>query len=158
MKVLSLKQPWASLIGIGAKKWETRSWKPSIAMHYLLQKDGMLIHSSAKFGKMEVGLMTFPPFSQYREKIGSFPLGRIICWVRVGRIIPTTQWLDDNRLSVYTVNAEEREFGNYESARWAWEITEVIKLENSIPARGALSLWDYDERIPDLLITNPSNL
>lgn len=27
MKVLSVLQPWASLIAIGAKRYETRSWR-----------------------------------------------------------------------------------------------------------------------------------
>lgn len=152
MKVLSLKQPWASLVAIGAKKWETRSWKPSTAMHYILQNDGMLIHSSAKFGKMEAGLMTFPPFAQYRDEIGAFPLGNIICWVRVGRIIPTSDWLEEFKQHKHTYPWEEREFGNYESGRWAWELTELVKFDNPIPAKGALSLWDhYGERIPELL-------
>lgn len=153
MKVLSLKQPWASLVAIGAKKWETRSWKPSPAMHYILQHDGILIHSSAKIGKMEAGLMTFPPFAQHRDEIGAFPLGKIVCWVRVGRIIPTTQWLEDNQPDIYAINTEEREFGNYESGRWAWELTELVKFDNPIPAKGALSLWDYYEQLSPELLT-----
>src|SRR4051812_42520238 len=42
VKVLSLTQPWASLVAIGAKQIETRSWRT----HY---RGPLLIHASAGF-------------------------------------------------------------------------------------------------------------
>ena len=31
MKALTLLQPWASLVAIGVKRWETRAWRTSYA-------------------------------------------------------------------------------------------------------------------------------
>lgn len=147
MKVLTLRQPWASLVVIGAKKWETRSWKPSPTMIYLLQKDGLLIHSSAKFESLHRGLMTFPPFTKYLDEIGSFPLGKIIGFVKLGRVLTTKDWAAEFKPELQ-YPYEEQEFGNYESGRWAWELTNLIKFDIPIPAKGSLSFWDYNDRIP----------
>lgn len=43
-KVLTLTQPWATLVAIGAKKIETRSWNTSY-------RGELLIHAAAGFGK-----------------------------------------------------------------------------------------------------------
>ena len=44
MKVLTLKQPWATLVAEGIKKYEFRSWKT----HY---RGKILIHTSQKIEK-----------------------------------------------------------------------------------------------------------
>jgi hypothetical protein len=41
MKVLSLLQPWATLVMIGAKQFECRTWKTA-------HRGPMVIHASAK--------------------------------------------------------------------------------------------------------------
>ena len=48
MKVISLWQPWASLVVLGHKKIETRGFKPSLAMQHILKTEGFLIHASKK--------------------------------------------------------------------------------------------------------------
>jgi hypothetical protein len=43
VKALSLWQPWASLIAVGAKRFETRSWQTS-------HRGPLLIHAAQKWG------------------------------------------------------------------------------------------------------------
>ena len=139
MRVLTLQQPWASLVVMGAKKWETRSWKPSNAMRHLIQMHDLLIHSSAKFDWQHRNLLTFPPFKKYLPNADALPLGAILGYVSVGRIITTEHWLKEN-----PGYPEEQAMGNYSSGRWAWEFTKAVQWEFPIQAKGSLSLWEYD--------------
>jgi hypothetical protein len=40
---------------------------------------------------------------------------------------------------------QERAFGNYHEGRWAWVLGNVRRLGDPIPAKGALSLWEWPE-------------
>lgn len=43
------------------------------------------------------------------------------------------------------ISDTEYYLGNYEKGRYAWEIDKVAKLSRPIPAKGKLSLWDWEE-------------
>lgn len=146
MKTLSLLQPWASLIAIGAKKWETRSWKPSAAMLYVIREKGLLIHASAKFDYQNKGLLTYPPFCAFLKNPDECPVSAIIAKVRIGRVIPTMDWVEEFKPHKNPDAATERAFGNYNSGRWAWEILDVEALETPVPAKGSLSIWEFSGR------------
>lgn len=140
MRVLTLQQPWASLVIIGAKKWETRGWKPSVAMLHILREDGLLIHASQKFDRQHQNLLTYPPFKQYFPDWEALPLGAILGYVNMGRVITTSQWVEENPNF-----PDEQAFGNYSSGRWAWQFTKAVQWEFPIQAKGSLSLWEYGE-------------
>ena len=46
MKAISIHQPWASLIALGEKHYETRNWKPQ-------HRGPIIIHASKSFSKAE---------------------------------------------------------------------------------------------------------
>lgn len=148
MKALSLLQPWASLIMVGAKKWETRSWRPSKETLYRLRNTRLLIHASAKYDKQNKGLLTFPPFCGFLNYADNLPTGAIIGSVVIGRVISTIDWIAEFNPAKNNDAAVEKAFGNYNGGRWAWELLSVRKFEYPIPAKGSLSLWEYNEGIP----------
>jgi hypothetical protein len=43
-----------------------------------------------------------------------------------------------------TGNLREREFGDYESGRYAWILLNVKPLLKPIPAKGAQRLWNWE--------------
>lgn len=57
MRAITLMQPWASLIALGAKRYETRSWKT----HY---RGPLAIHSSRDFSKASRALCHCEPFAR----------------------------------------------------------------------------------------------
>lgn len=155
MKVLSLLQPWAtatmtpSNIGpFAIKSWETRSWKPNPENLKRIQTEGMLIHASKKITKAQRSLLLDWPFNLHRE-LRELPTGQIIGWVQVGRILTTTQWMNEIRIQDRDDErwAEEEMFGNYNPGRYAWELLKFEKFKDPIPATGSLNLWDYEPEI-----------
>ena len=49
MKALSLTQPWAELVVLGEKQWETRSWRTS-------HRGRIAIHAAKKFPAWAIDL------------------------------------------------------------------------------------------------------
>ena len=141
MLTLSLRQPYASLIIHGLKKFETRSWRPGERNRRILERDGLLIHAGQN--KKSAPLMGMPPFSNYLSQIGTMQYGFIIGRCRVGRIIRTEEWLKEFQPRPGSPWFEEWAFGDFHPGRYAWEIIEPEVFATPIPCRGKLSLFDY---------------
>jgi hypothetical protein len=150
MKVLSLLQPWASLLvtkhPLGnhvMKAWETRSWKPSKEMLAIIRKEGLLIHASARWAKEQKNVMKQWPFHMYAHHIGPMPLGSIIGRVTVGDILTSEDWLESYCAGDPPGKVlEEKRFGDYSPGRYAWNFPSFQKLPTPVPAIGVLSVWD----------------
>src|SRR5580765_8422282 len=93
MKILSLHQPWASLVAIGAKRYETRSWKTDyrgpIAIHAAKKWDATLCrlcHGEPFKDHLMKGGFRFPasgygsPIFGRRQTLLSFglPFGKVV--------------------------------------------------------------------------------
>lgn len=155
MKVLSLLQPWASLLFVpanpldkrrGAKEWETRSWKPSEKMIEYLKDEPLFIHSSKRFNKDQKDILKSWPFSEFLKGRG-LPCGFIIGSVCLREIVTTEHWiqgtigLEDGAIER---KREEYEFGDYTPGRYAWRLYAPRLLKEPIPAKGSLGIWDFD--------------
>jgi len=154
MKVLSLSQPWASLVvtrypadllTVGIKGWETRGWEPSKDNLDQIRAEGLLIHASKTWRPNQRELMNTKPFVKHKKFVGDMPFGCIIGWVTVGEIISTDEWVMRESFVMKDItNNDEYHYGNYSTGRKAWELTECLKFSQPIAAKGKLSLWDYD--------------
>jgi activating signal cointegrator 1 len=133
MKALSLLQPWASLVIIGAKRLETRSWSTKY-------RGDLLIHAST--GRAGA-LLTFGlPFSKYIRDFNQLPFGAIIGQVNLTDVVSVEQLpLSDAAINHLTL--EERAFGDYTKGRFAWVLEEPIQFSKPIPLKGTLGLWEY---------------
>ena len=133
LKTLSLLQPWASLVVMGLKKIETRSWQTA-------HRGTLLIHAS--LGRKGKVLCADPPFSKYVPHFDALPFGAIIGQVQLDEIIPVEQlYYSDAKLNVLTL--EEKAFGDYTKGRYAWMLSEPLLFEKPIPVKGGLSLWEF---------------
>ncbi|HEU4632417.1 MAG TPA: ASCH domain-containing protein [Flavisolibacter sp.] len=134
MKALSLLQPWASLVIMGAKRLETRSWNTAY-------RGELLIHAST--GKTGSILAAEPPFSKYVNDFVQLPFGAII-----GKVILTDiRRVEELQLPDAVINRltlEERAFGDYAIGRYAWIMEEPVQFVKPVPVRGALGLWEYN--------------
>lgn len=136
MRALSLLQPWASLVIVGAKRWETRSWKAPWSMIGQV----IAIHASKSFDDEHRALTLDPPFSAPLKAsrivtLGDVPRGAILGTARLWSCRATN-------VVRHELTEPELSFGNYEDGRWAWELVDVQKLDTPIPARGSLGLWE----------------
>ena len=128
MKVLSIKEPWASLIMNGTKKIETRSWKTKY-------RGEIYIHASLSKAKI-----TKPEVYELIKDM-NFKCGYIICKCNLVDCI----YMTDEYIKEIKNNEIEYLCGHYEVGRYAWvlKITEVLK--EPIHAKGQLGLWNYNK-------------
>ena len=131
MKVLSIREPYASLIMTKKKRIETRSWKTSY-------RGELYIHASlaklTKETKEDKELM---------ELVKDTPLnyGKIICKCRlVDCVYMTKEFVEEIKK-----NKQEYLCGDYQEGRFAWILEDVEPLKKMIDAKGHLSIWTYDE-------------
>lgn len=147
MKVISLMQPWASLIAVGAKKIETRSW----ATNY---RGELAIHASKKWGPDLEALLSYWEFQTGLSPLKGIPLDlKKETWSGVkkedlpfGSIVAVCKLVDCVKAEDFTVKQLEFErlFGDFAIGRFGWILNEVRPLEKPIPAKGRLGLWNYD--------------
>lgn len=133
MKALSLWQPWASLVALGAKKFETRSW----ATPY---RGPLLIHAAKHWTKELVELSGdhtfFKHLCKVNNRVSQLPKGTYLALVDLVEIFPV-----EVAKSTGLISHEEYHFGDYSAGRFAWKLENVRKFE-PIPARGYQGLWN----------------
>lgn len=100
MKALTIRQPWAQLIAIGAKTIETRSWptkhRGRIAIHAGAHRPATVWHHDAnKDAPPEVDLVAMGSCWEWTENIDDYTSGGAYRWVGpLGAIVATAR-LDD---------------------------------------------------------------
>jgi hypothetical protein len=162
-KVLSLTQPWATLVALGAKRIETRSWATSY-------RGPLLIHAAKGLGPVggPMGLVTLcvkSPFVDVLTECGitlpELPRGAIVAAcelqsiARVEHYQPqpddADQWsgsfLNFGNCGEMLPGDPELSFGDYTIGRYAWKLTDIRALPEPIPARGMPGLWDWTGEI-----------
>lgn len=133
MKAISLLQPWASLVIMGAKTIETRSWQTAY-------RGELLIHAST--GKKGSVLSTMPPISRYISNFNQLPFGAIIGSVMLNDVVPVELLhLSPQQLAKQTL--EEKAFGDETKGRYAWLFSNPVQFCKTLPVRGTLGLWNY---------------
>ena len=132
MKAISLWQPWASAVAIGAKTIETRSW-------FTPHRGLLAIHAAKKNTPDLREFFTWNACEPLRRAgITSFdqlPFGAIIATCRMMECLRTTD-LDG-------LTDQERALGDYSPGRYAWVFADIEPLEKPVPYRGFQSLFDW---------------
>lgn len=126
MKVLTIKQPWATLIMQGNKRFEFRSWQTKY-------RGELLIHAGKTIDKEAVKRS-----EKYLPK--DLPLGKILGKVTLVDCIRMSPEFKEELLKensdIYTKSSFKENFG--------WQLENVQVFDAPIDATGHLSLWEYD--------------
>lgn len=127
MKTITIKQPYASLIAAGIKKYEFRTWKSNY-------RGKLLIHAGKGIDKK-----TMEKFKNYNLEYPSGCIIAICDMVDCVKIDEETRemLLKENEL-VYGKAAMDKSFDGYGFR------LENVKMIEEIPVKGALSFWEYD--------------
>ncbi len=138
MRALSLWDPWAMLVAIRAKRYETRSWGTSY-------RGPIAIHSTKKFDEEDRSICLCEPFRSALvaggiKTLGAMPRGAIIA---VGRLVGIAR-AEDERASL---SEQERAFGDYSDGRFAWVFADVRRLPEPVPCSGLQGLWTLPDAI-----------
>ena len=126
MKVLSIKEPWASLIMNNIKKIETRSWKTNY-------RGELFIHASLST-KNNIS-------NEVLDLIKDMKLnnGYIICKCKLVDCVYMTEDFINN---IKNNNHIEYICGDYQLGRYAW-ILDDIEVVEPIEVKGKLGIWNY---------------
>lgn len=149
MKALSLTQPWATLVAIDAKQFETRSWSTSY-------RGPLAIHAAKGFPADCRQLCSGSPFYEALAAQpgmsdplhACLPRGAILAVAELNYIVRTEEmmrlWQQHRGASDVWNWHDKREydFGDYSEDRFAWRLIHVRRLVEPVPCRGALGLWN----------------
>jgi len=126
MKAITLFQPWASLIAIGAKTIETRSW-------FTAYRGPLAIHAAKKVAP------TDDPY--YRSVLAA--AGLTYEALPYGVIVATCRLADCWQITAANCPCyPEFAFGDFRSGWFAWKLADIKPLSEPVPARGHHGLWN----------------
>ena len=133
IKALTLWQPWATLVAIGAKRIETRSWvtnyRGPLAIHAARTTVGHEVCSREPFRSTLEAYGYWPPLNA--------PHMSIVAVCELVDILPT----EDVR---GVIENRELAFGDYGNGRYAWLLQAVKRIGTPIRVKGAQGLWTWD--------------
>ena len=126
MKTITIKQPWATLIMQGDKRFEFRNWQTAY-------RGELLIHAGKSIDKEAIKRL-----EKYLPK--ELPLGKILGKLRLLYCIKISpefkeELLKENR-DIYTKSSFKENYG--------WQVDNVQVFDEPIEAKGHLSLWEYN--------------
>lgn len=147
-RVLSMWQPWASLLVSGEKQIETRSWPTQY-------RGPILIHAGKAWGEEIEAACSEPYYCHSLEKLGfvhphstaqytqsthrktwrDLPRGAIIGAVELIDVLPTEELIERGLMP------REMAFGDYSEARYGWVCQRPVMFKTPIPCRGEQGLY-----------------
>lgn len=143
MRALTVWQPWASLIAWKEKHYETRGWATQyrglVAIHAALNRDmtDELYRTNSYYRAVfeRRGLV---------RKDGAFHLREgVVVAIAELKAVEKTEHLWVRGLAGGKITQQEKEFGDWGSGRYAWEMANVRELIDPIPAFGNQGLWEW---------------
>jgi hypothetical protein len=140
MKALTLTQPWATLVAIGAKMIETRSWRTSY-------RGPLAIHAARGYPRWALETCEESPFREALTGLSpaGLPRGAVIATCDLIDCVRTEEIVLDRTCPYRSdLTTTEGQFGDYSPGRFAWILEDVMKLPEPIPAKGALGLWEWE--------------
>jgi activating signal cointegrator 1 len=155
IRVLSLWQPWATLVAIGAKRFETRSWAPTY-------RGRIAIHASKKWNRELLDLVNTDPFraTLIEAKAARFkaapprtwiysvdhkyqdglPFGAIVATADLVEAYPTADVRYYHEIEAHQTPLDPH-FGDYSRDRFAWKLDNLIALRTPVPCVGHQGLF-----------------
>ena len=127
MKVLTIKQPWASLIMLGYKRFEFRSWKTNY-------RGELLIHAGQGIDKEAMKrLQKYIPKDMPKGKI--LGKAKLVDCVKMSPEFKS-ELLKENK-DIYTDSTFKENYG--------WQMEDIEVFDEPIEAKGHLSLWEFEK-------------
>ena len=124
MKVITLKQPWATLVAEGIKKYEFRSWKTNY-------RGKILIHAGVGIDKEDM--------KKYKNMNLEFPSRRIIAEVEIEDCLELNEKLNKKNKKKKNIA-----YGSKYRTGYAWKLKNIKKININKEINGKLGLWNID--------------
>lgn len=135
MKVLSITEPMATLICLGKKRIETRSWKTNYRGKLYIHASLTKIRTEWKNNNNLMNLLDNNDLNY----------GKIICKCDLVDCI----YMDEDFINKIKKDEQEYLCGIYELGRYAWVLDNIEILGTPIDIKGHLGIWNYGDDIND---------
>lgn len=153
MKIITLHQPYAALIALGYKQYETRSWstqyRGTIAIH-AAQKQTVNDDLLARIAYDSVGHLEY----SYLKSL-NYEYGKILCIAEITDCLTMVEQNHPGRLDptidIRLISVPEKAVGDWQSGRYAWELKNVQALDEPIVYKGAQGLRDVGSATASIL-------
>lgn len=137
MKAITVWQPWATLIAIGAKEIETRSWATK-------HRGPVAIHAAKRppfpAEQIDTGVIIASEIDAYYGSASPWdelPRGVVLC---VCELVDCFQ-IDESHGQA--LDWRELAFGDFTPGRYGWKLRVIEVFKTPIPAKGAQGLWEW---------------
>lgn len=161
MRASTLWQPWASLVAIGVKRFETRNYPPPAK----LIEQRIAIHAAVRpiqatwrtldYATCEAITMAFTK-AGIKGDLGQLPHGAVVCTAVLAGAYQCKGFVTEGGvLSVRTERFRHSPtefpilpvdpFGDFSPGRWLWHLADVQRLPEPVPAKGKQGWWTWDE-------------
>lgn len=130
MKVLSLTEPFATLIKNGVKTIETRSWKTNYRGKLYIHASSTKIPKDYRSNKDLMSLVD----------VNELNYGNIICCCDLVDCIE----MDNAFIDEIKKNKNEYICGLYSKSRYAWILKNIETLDIPIKVKGHLGIWNLE--------------
>lgn len=142
IRVLTLWQPWASLISLGLKHYETRHWKVGYRGHLLIHaaKKHCDIKALENYGLISEKSGSASPYQRQIEDalepflVEGFPYGEVVARCELTDIFKMTEEIISEQSGV------ELLCGNWKVGRYAWKLENIQELNPGFPYKGSQGL------------------
>ena len=124
MKVITIKQPWATLITLGYKQYEFRTWQTKY-------RGPLLIHAGKGIDKTAL--------KRFEDMHLNYPKGNIIAEVNLDDCILIDKKFNEQLKGNSKVYGTDDKIGIY-----AWKLSNVKIINNNKNIKGQLGLWNIE--------------
>ncbi len=152
---LTLHQPWATLVAIGAKTFETRSWgtvyRGPLIIHAGKLKEAIGNMENALALPMTVDGEAYTICLAIRNALRTERL--LLSNLTLGCAVALVDLVDCIKMTpdfIVAQSANELLFGLWEPGRYAWKLANVRPFEKPVAARGAQGLWKWSAPLPEV--------
>lgn len=157
---LTLTQPWATLMALGAKKIETRGWSTPYRGPVLIHAARSMPLFAQKLCGTEHFWVTLANRLDLGEKaslrslVTALPRGAAVAVARLVGCVAVSELAQprlfaQHRFELPPPGSAELAFGDYSLDRYCWFFDDIRALVTPIPCHGALGLWEVESDVLD---------
>jgi hypothetical protein len=170
MKALTVWQPWASLMTIGAKEFETRGWptnyRGKIAIHAAAKPPREAMRGLPHDVQKAIFDSLYAEYGAQSGVLELLPTGAVVaiadlvnvwrtCYhpganinramhIKIGAESMTLDKHDPDFDKIVVPSEREMLLGDWTPVRYAWQLANVKALEKPIPVKGKQGLWNWE--------------
>lgn len=150
MKAITIIQPWATLIALEEKRFETRSWSTK-------HRGEIAIHAGKKIDKAACEEPEIKAaLARHGYTVDNLPTGAVLAIAYLNDVWSISRPFGDRGIVELKSNdtglnrlwagkfPDEYHFGDYSNGRFAWEMKDIEQFEIPVPAKGQQGLWNWE--------------